>query len=173
MKLTATMADYKDALHADSIVRLMDVYANDIMGGGEGLSGEAKSRLVAELSSRSFAFTILVYDGDDQENGNPHNAIALANCFEAFSTFACQPLINIHDVIVLPGYRGIGVSQFLLDAIEEEATRRGCCKLTLEVLEGNTSAQKAYRKFGFGDFGFDPAMGRALFWDKKLGKQKS
>ncbi len=45
---------------------------------------------------------------------------------------------------------------------------RDCCKLTLEVLEGNHIAQAAYTKFGFSGYELDPEMGRALFWEKKL-----
>lgn len=37
-----------------------------------------------------------------------------ANCFESFSTFACKPLINIHDFIVLEKYKGNGISQKIL-----------------------------------------------------------
>ncbi len=51
------------------------------------------------------------------------------------------------------------------------ARQRGCCKITLEVLEvleGNAVAQGAYSKFGFSAGMFDPAHGRMLFWIKAL-----
>ena len=59
------------------------------------------------------------------------------------------------------------------DAVSEEtaqriARQRGCCKVTLEVLEGNTSAQAAYRRAGFEGYQLDPVMGRAMFWQKWL-----
>jgi len=56
----------------------------------------------------------------------------------------------------------------MLQKVEEIARQRGCCKITLEVLEGNALAQSAYRKFGFDDSVFDPAHGRMLFWHKPL-----
>ncbi len=37
----------------------------------------------------------------------------------------------------------------MLRKVREIARQRGCCKITLEVLEGNDVAQAAYRKFGF------------------------
>ncbi len=37
----------------------------------------------------------------------------------------------------------------MLQKVREIARQRGCCKITLEVLEGNDVAQAAYRKFGF------------------------
>jgi ribosomal protein S18 acetylase RimI-like enzyme len=56
----------------------------------------------------------------------------------------------------------------MLLKVEDIARQRGCCKITLEVLEGNAVAQSAYRKFGFDDAKFDPAHGRMLFWNKPL-----
>ena len=52
--------------------------------------------------------------------------------------------------------------------VEDIARERGCCKITLEVLEGNPVAQGSYRKFGFSDGQLDPAHGRMLFWNKYL-----
>jgi hypothetical protein len=36
------------------------------------------------------------------------------------------------------------------------------------VLEGNTIAMAAYRSLGFEGYQLDPALGKALFWEKKL-----
>ena len=54
------------------------------------------------------------------------------------------------------------------ELVERLARERGCCKVTLEVLEGNTSAQAAYRRAGFEGYQLDPLMGRAMFWQKWL-----
>jgi ribosomal protein S18 acetylase RimI-like enzyme len=56
----------------------------------------------------------------------------------------------------------------MLDKLEEIARSKGCCKLCLEVLEGNVRAQKVYKSFGFASYQLDPSMGKALFWNKKL-----
>jgi len=90
------------------------------------------------------------------------------NCFEAFSTFLCKPLINIHDLVVIETYRSRGVSQRMLEKVEEIAKSKGCCKLTLEVLSGNVAAKSSYRKFGFDDYMLDPEAGSALFWQKRI-----
>jgi ribosomal protein S18 acetylase RimI-like enzyme len=71
-------------------------------------------------------------------------------------------------VVVAEKYRGLGLSKRLLAAVEELAGRLGCCKLTLEVLEGNSIAQAAYRSLGFDAYQLDPSLGKALFWEKKL-----
>ncbi|WP_083234082.1 GNAT family N-acetyltransferase [Candidatus Marithrix sp. Canyon 246] len=119
-----------------------------------------KENLVIELSKNPDAFSVICYI-DDKPAG-------LANCFQAFSTFKCKPLINIHDVVVAIKFRGLGISQLLLAKVEERAKEIGCCKITLEVLEGNETARKSYNKFGFEGFELDPEVGKALFWQKTL-----
>ena len=64
--------------------------------------------------------------------------VGLVNAIEGFSTFACRPLVNVHDVVVLPGHRGRGIAARLFAEVEAIARERGACKLTLEVLDGNT-----------------------------------
>jgi ribosomal protein S18 acetylase RimI-like enzyme len=68
----------------------------------------------------------------------------------------------------LEKYRGLGLSQKLLQRVEVIAINRECCKITLEVLEGNDIAQSAYRNFGFSNYELDPKMGKAMFWQKLL-----
>ncbi|MGA8260382.1 MAG: GNAT family N-acetyltransferase [Arenicellales bacterium] len=153
-------ADLSQAGHADIVVRLMDEYARDPMGGGKALPGHVRRNLVVELRKRETAHVIIgLVDGE---------AAGLAVCFEGFSTFACRPLLNIHDVVVSARHRGKGVSRRMLERAEAIARELGCCKLTLEVLEGNTVAQAAYRAVGFAGYELDPTSGKALFWEKKL-----
>jgi GNAT superfamily N-acetyltransferase len=154
------IADLGVPAHAEAFIQLMDAYALDPMGGGQGLSNEVKAKLPAELAKRPSAHVILAFV-DTQPAG-------LVVCLEGFSTFACQPLLNIHDVVVALPYRGRGLSKRLLQKAEAIALELGCCKLTLEVLEGNPIAQAAYQAFGFSGYELDPQMGKALFWEKKL-----
>jgi ribosomal protein S18 acetylase RimI-like enzyme len=94
--------------------------------------------------------------------------IGLINCFEGYSTFKAKPLLNVHDIAVLAEFRGQGVGQALLKAAEDHARARGCCKLTLEVLSGNTPAMASYKRFGFAQYELDPAVGQAQFMQKWL-----
>lgn len=160
MHCTVIQADYHDAAHARAIVELLDTYALDPMGGGEPLPERVRATLVERLAALPHAFSVLCF-----VDGAP---AGLVNCFEAFSTFEAQPLVNIHDVVVAKQHRGQGISQAMLAEVERIARVRGCCKLTLEVLEGNDVAQRSYRKIGFANYQLDPAMGRAMFWQKKL-----
>ena len=154
------LADYDNPVHADAIVDLLDSYALDVSGGGQPLSGYARTHLVAGLKARPQAFSLLAWDGDQ--------AVGLANCIEGFSTFACRPLVNVHDVAVLAQYRGRGVAASMLALAEELARERGACKMTLEVLQGNAGAVRLYGRIGFAGYQLDPAMGEARFLQKWL-----
>ncbi len=160
MEIEILKVNYFDNKQAEEIGLLMNNYAADPMGGGIPLAEEVKNNIAKELSKLPYAFSVICYvDGI---------AAGLVNCFEQFSTFSCKPLINIHDVIVLKQYRGLKVSQKMLNKVEEIANSKGCCKLTLEVLEGNQIARSCYKKFGFSDYQLDPKIGKALFWQKNL-----
>ncbi|MGE8189710.1 GNAT family N-acetyltransferase [Pseudomonas sp. NPDC086278] len=158
--LLVLQASYTNPLHAEAIGVVLNAYAEDPMGGGHSLSEDLLQQLPGELAKRPHAFSVLAFVA-----GEP---AGLVNCFEGFSTFACRPLVNVHDVAVMPKFRGLGLSQKMLHKVEEIARQRGCCKITLEVLEGNAVAQSSYSKFGFAAGMFDPAHGRMLFWTKTL-----
>lgn len=160
MNIKILTADYADPLHSRDLVMLLDSYANDPIGGGEALGSYAQENLVNKLSDIPGAFSILCY-----VDGEP---AGFANCFEAFSTFKCMPLINIHDIAVRKEYRGHRLSQMILEKIELIAKERQCCKITLEVLDGNRVAQNAYLKYGFQAYELDSEFGKAQFWHKEI-----
>ncbi|WP_208510899.1 GNAT family N-acetyltransferase [Variovorax paradoxus] len=160
MTIEVVLADYRDAAQAAALVELLDGYARDPAGGGTPLSAQVRADLPAALAARPQAFSVLAYD-----HGQP---VGLINCVEGFSTFACRPLVNVHDVVVAPSHRGQRLAQRMLEKVEQEARARGACKLTLEVLSGNVSARKAYEREGFADYQLDPAFGSAMFMQKKL-----
>lgn len=160
MSIQLLQADLNNAKHSADFLDLLNQYACDIVGGGKDLSDFVKANLVQELRKRPNVYIILAYDED--------RAVGLAVCFEGFSTFYAKPLMNIHDFVVSENYRGKGIAKLLLEKTEEIAASRGCCKITLEVLEGNVRAQKIYRDFGFAGYELDDKMGKALFWEKKI-----
>ena len=169
---------------------LLDLYARDPMGGGEPLAASALERLCADLARRPDAASFLAYRPsgqpsrpDPSETGESHGQpspssageslaqwapVGLINCFEGYSTFKAQPLLNVHDIVVHPRVRGQGIGQALLAAAQQLAIDRGCCKLTLEVLSGNTVAMKSYDRFGFAHYQLDPEAGHAVLMQKWL-----
>ena len=156
-------ADYANPVHAAVLVQLLDMYARDPLGGGQGLSEFAKTNLVSGLAARHHVFSVLAFVGDDDSQ-----PAGLVNCIEGFSTFACKPLVNVHDLAVRPEFRGQRVGERMLELVETIARRRGACKLTLEVLQGNAGAQRLYQRAGFSNYQLDPAMGHAQFLQKWL-----
>lgn len=154
------LADYANTVDAAAMVMLLDAYARDPAGGGEGLSAYARQNLVRELAARPQAFSVLAFDGDAP--------VGLVNCIEGFSTFKCRPLVNVHDVAVLASHRGRGVAEQMLRVAEQEALQRGAVKMTLEVLSGNRPALRLYERMGYAGYQLDPAMGTAQFMQKWL-----
>ncbi len=161
--LSIFQADYTNPAHMDALLSLLDGYARDPMGGGEPLSDFARANLPHALAARPTLFSVLACD--DAQGGQP---VGLVNCIEGFSTFACQPLVNVHDVVVAASHRGQRVAEHMLDTVAQLARARGACKLTLEVLAGNAPAQKLYRRVGFENYQLDPHMGVAQFMQKWL-----
>jgi ribosomal protein S18 acetylase RimI-like enzyme len=158
--ISCSKVDFSDAEQGKLVVELLDAYATDIMGGGESLDEEVKKNLPKELGKRPTCHTFIA-----RVDGVP---AGVAICFEGFSTFQCKPLINIHDLCVIPTMRRKGVASSLVFAIEQFGMSIGACKLTLEVLEGNHAAKATYRAAGFEGYELDPIMGKAMFWQKKL-----
>lgn len=160
MNLRIAAVDLNNPADARAWLALLDHYARDPMGGGEGLSDYAKENLLGQLKNLPSFYGALAFK-DNQ-------AIGLINCFLGFSTFAAKPLLNIHDVVVHAEQRGQGIVQALLQWAASRASQLSCCKLTLEVLADNRSARAAYERAGFAPYVLDPAAGHALLLQKYL-----
>jgi ribosomal protein S18 acetylase RimI-like enzyme len=142
--VTIREADLANPADAAGIVDVLDSYASDPIGGGQPLSAEVRARLPVALRDHPTTVALLAL-----ADGRP---VGIAVCFVGLSTFQARPLLNIHDLAVVPEWRGKGLGRALLTAAERHAARRGCCKLTLEVQEDNTRARGLYEDFGFSDF---------------------
>lgn len=158
--LQVRRADYANGTDRAALVELLNAYAIDPMGGGEPLADSVRATLCERLAQVPHAASFIAWQGDE--------AVGLINCFEGFSTFKAKPLLNVHDIAVLPAHRARGVGQALLAAAERHAQERGCCKLTLEVLSGNARALRSYGQFGFAPYTLDPSEGQALLMQKWL-----
>lgn len=158
--LSIIHADFNVPAHGAMVLALLDEYARDPMGGGEPLSDYARANLIPELAKRPHAGALIAL-----QDGEP---AGLAIYLEGFSTFASRPLLNLHDFMVAGRFRGMGIAQALLAELDKVALARGCCKLTLEVVQGNEPAKALYRKMGFEGYTLAEETGQALFWQKKL-----
>ena len=160
--LTVIRADLSDPLHREAIVRVTDSYARDPIGRSRGLDLDAARRLVPGIEAHPRAVVFLAL-----ADGEP---VGIATCFGTFSSFDARPAMNIHDLAILPEWRGSGLGRRLLERVEEHARELGCGKLTLEVKERNAPARRLYRKFGFDDPPGEapPDSRRVFFLEKQL-----
>ena len=157
MKTAITVRE--TGLESDSdkrrLVTLLEAYKADPMGGGSPYSDEEASRLISGLSDHPKAVILFCFSEGEFAGG--------AVCFETFATFTARPCINIHDICVLPAFRGMGLGRELMNGVIEKAKRIGAGKITLEVRKDNTAAKQLYASEGFGLT--DPEM---LFYTKML-----
>jgi GNAT superfamily N-acetyltransferase len=157
---TIVQADLECADHQAAVLALVDAYSCDPMGDGHPLSPEARRNLIPGLRAHPTTLILLAFSDSEP--------VGIAVCFLGFSTFAARPLVNIHDLAVLPAWRGRGISRQLLDAVADRARALGCCKLTLEVLERNDRARGVYEAAGFKQASSSAETGGALFFAKSL-----
>lgn len=153
-------ADLGNAVEAEAVVTLLNQYALEPMGGGQELADYTRQNLISSLRQRSDFYALIAWDDN--------TPVGLCNCFEGFSTFACKPLLNIHDLFVATEHRGRGLARKMIEQAEELADQLGCCKLTLEVLSKNHAAKHVYLACGFIPYQLDQLHGVAEFWHKPL-----
>jgi ribosomal protein S18 acetylase RimI-like enzyme len=153
-------ADLNHPDHQQWVLDLVDAYATDPMGNGQPLPAKVKRNLIPGLRKHPTTLIFLALVQNEP--------VGIAVCFIGFSTFAARPLINIHDLAVLPVQRGLGIGRRLLEAVEHTARDMGCCKVTLEVLENNHRALRVYAAAGFARATYTEEAGPALFFAKQL-----
>ena len=134
-------ADLHNPRHGEALIAMLDEYARDEMGGGSALADEVKANLADALAARPGAHVLLAW-----VDGEP---AGVATCFEGFSTFACQPLLNIHDVAVHPAHRGHGIGRHLVARAREHARIAGCGYLSVSAATGNFGAHRFYEQMNF------------------------
>lgn len=152
-------ADFNRPEHQQAICDMLDAYSCDPMGNHRPLEPEVRERLVPALREHPTTVVLLAYDGE--------LPVGIATCFQGLSTFVARRLLNLHDLAVIPEYRGRGVGRRLLAAVEDKARELGCCKVTLEVLENNP-ARQIYEAAGYIAPDYGNGAGRSLFLAKPL-----
>lgn len=153
-------ADLASDADAAAVLALLDAYARDPMGDDEPLADEVRERLIPALREHPTTLVWLAFVDEEP--------VGIVTSFVGFSTFRARPLINLHDVAVLPETRGKGVGRALLKAVEDHAVEAGYCKLTLEVLENNPRAKGLYESVGFRQATYADGAGAALFYAKAI-----
>ena len=135
-------ADLDNPYQANALVTILDTYARGPEGQGAPMSERAKDNLSHGLRDHPAAIVLMAFV-DDQ-------AVGAAVCLWGYSTFGGSSFLNIHDLAVLPDFRGRGIGKALIAAVEETAREQRACKVSLEVHDTNEGAKRLYRSLGFG-----------------------
>lgn len=142
--------------HRNAVVDLINEYRTDPMGGPLlPLTRDEAGRMIGLLHHHPACRVFLA--------ACDRLFIGLLVSFVAVSTFQARPLLNVHDLIVKDQFRRRGVGKRLLDTAGEFARSRGYCRLTLEVRNDNSEAQRLYSSVGFA-----PCSPPMEFWHREL-----
>lgn len=133
--------DFQNPAHREAIKNLMHDYMLDPMGNHPVHTPELAEKMVKGLEEHPSKLVILAKHHDI--------FVGLANCFINFATFSVKKFINIHDLVVLKQYRGLGIGKTLMEAIIAHGKSLDCSKITLEVRDDNKKAQALYKSLGF------------------------
>jgi GNAT superfamily N-acetyltransferase len=142
------------------LLAVLDAYARDPLGQGAPLCAATRAELVPALRAFPGATVLLARVAAEP--------VGVAVCFTGLSTFRARALTNVHDLAVVPDWRGQGIGRRLLESVEALARERGHCKVTLEVREDNAAALGLYRELGFGAGQGDGRLAQYLFLEKRL-----
>ena len=165
MPIQIYLADLRDEFDSKSMLHMLAVYHESLMGNHGPLPDQVRETVIAGLAACSNHRLFLAIDMDSEGTG-PHRAVGMAVCFVNYSTFRALPLINVHDLAVHPAYQGQGIGKSLLEKVIAYAHENQHCAVTLEVRKDNVNALKLYRKLGFA--GIEEQAGDAAMLFGKL-----
>lgn len=157
MNVDIVTMDFENTQHVEGLLNVLTTYAQEDGGGGQSLSLETQRQLPTRLENFPTTEIQLALHGD-----RPVGALV---AFIGFSTFKAMPVFGVHDLAVLPDYRGKGIGTSLLKAAERKARELGCCKLTLEVISNNEKARALYHRCGFRN---PTSLGSTFFLERHL-----
>ncbi len=159
-QMDITRISLSDPTDRSSLQQLINQFATSEAGGGEAIAPGLLHDLPDQLAACPTYIGLLA-----RVNGE---SVGLLNSFWSVSTFKARPLINIHDVTINPAFQSRGIGAKMFAKLESIGREMNCCKLTLEVLDGNRRASALYERLGFEFYQLDPAHGQARFMQKLL-----
>lgn len=155
MTIQVITCDFDNPAHCRALVKLMNEYITDKMGGGEPYTEKQEQLLIEGLKNHPSKMVLFAYSEDQY--------LGLITSFINFATFTVKPFINIHDVIVTQSKRNNGIGRLMLNEVIRRAQEMGCSKVTLEVRADNDNAKYLYNSLGFHD-----SVPRQYYWSKYL-----
>ena len=96
--------DLNNKGHCANLLKLLNDYMEDEIGLGKPMSETLGPRIIGGLKKHpAFCGFFAFVDGE---------YAALAICNINFSTWQAMPLLNIHDFVVSPAFRGTGAGSY-------------------------------------------------------------
>jgi GNAT superfamily N-acetyltransferase len=108
-------------------------------------SAKAVARRLVRLQE-SKADRVVVAEADGQ-------VVGLAALHESLSVEYDEPAAKLSAIVVDEHHRRRGIGEALVEAMEAEARRRGCCLIFLTTAERRADAHAFYRRLGFEETG--------------------
>lgn len=75
--------------------------------------------------------------------------VGFAQLYPSFSSTALARVFILNDLYVTESARRLGVGAAMLKAVEDYAWSHGACRVSLNVVQGNVSAQMLYEARGW------------------------
>ena len=147
--------DFANQDDCTALIHLLQVYISDPMGNAKHLTKIQQLHVLHGLETHPASYVLF--------SKVEQMYVGMVICFINFSTFQAKPYTNIHDVIVLPKYRNMGIGQKMIEKVIAIAQEKKQCKITLEVRTDNLYAQSLYKSFGF-----TKTYPEMLFWTLPL-----
>ena len=117
-----------------------------------------------ELSNDISALYLIIRDADQ--------LVAFAGCNFKYGYHEA----HITNIAVMPTYQDKGLGTVLLQTLFEQAVKKGCQQMSLEVKQSNQKAQKLYEKLGFNKqeikFNYYANQENAYFYRRSLNDVK-
>ena len=142
----------------NKFTQLLDAYCCTLNGGGVALSDEVRNRLFNVMPQYGNAIAFLSH------HQNKPTGVVFG--FYNLYVFSAQPYANVQFIFVLPEFQRRGIAKKLMLAFEARTRELGCCKVTLEVREGNEQAKALYSALEYRRGTFGPHNDALEFWER-------
>ncbi|MGL1936422.1 MAG: GNAT family N-acetyltransferase [Fibrobacterales bacterium] len=140
-KIVIERCDFLNHEHCENLVKLTNIFMTDPEAGcGRSLSHAEEENLIFGLAEHPTTFILFAKYNDQY--------VGLITCFIGFSTFKAKKLIQVHDIVVHPDFRGKGIAKKMMKTVEDTAVALRYCKITIEVRDDNTFGKKLMNTLG-------------------------
>jgi GNAT superfamily N-acetyltransferase len=103
--------------------------------------GESRQFLFERLSNLQ-SVIFLTFDELEAPSG-------FAQLYPSYNSLSLKPIYILHDLFVLPSFRGRGYGALLLETVREYALRQSASEIVLQTAKDNVKAQSLYALHGY------------------------